>query len=148
MYTEPKLVDLVDTCFSCDGTPHIACHECKVLHCTLHASDLCQSEIYVGLCQFWAPTLLLLLGICMARFALHCGLLVHIPNRAVFNSPCSSVQNGHFSVDHYHFGGVEEAHIPLAMDPHPAMGVNSRSSTNSRSNKADLIFKCVFRKYL
>ena len=31
------------------------------------------------------------LGICMARFASHCG--VHIPNRAVFNSPYSSVQN-------------------------------------------------------
>ena len=32
------------------------------------------------------------LGICMAPFALH-GLLVHIPNRAAFNSACSSVQN-------------------------------------------------------
>ena len=52
MYPEPKSVDFVDTCFSCDGTPHMACHECKVLHCALHASILCQSEICVGLCQF------------------------------------------------------------------------------------------------
>ena len=57
MYTEPKLVDPIDTCFSSDGTPHIACYECKVLHCTLHASILCQSEICVGLRQFWAANL-------------------------------------------------------------------------------------------
>ena len=53
MHTEPISVDPVDTCFSCDGTPHIACHECKVLHCTLHVSILCQLEICVGLRQFW-----------------------------------------------------------------------------------------------
>ena len=41
MYPEPKSVDPVDTCFSCDGTPHMACHKCKVLHCALHASILC-----------------------------------------------------------------------------------------------------------
>ena len=52
MYPEPKSVDPVDTCFFCDGTPHIACHECKVLHCALHVSILCQSEICVGLRQF------------------------------------------------------------------------------------------------
>ena len=57
MYTEPKSVGPVDTCFSCDGTPHIACHECKVLHCTLHASVLCQSEICVGLRQSWVANL-------------------------------------------------------------------------------------------
>ena len=65
MYTEPKSVDPVDTCFCFDGTPHIACHECKVLHCTLHASILHQSEICVGLRQFWAATLLLLLLLLM-----------------------------------------------------------------------------------
>ena len=57
MYTEPKSVDPIDTCFSCDGTPHTACHECKVLHCTLLPSVLCQSEIYVGLRQLWAANL-------------------------------------------------------------------------------------------
>ena len=57
MYPEPKSVDPVDTCFSCDGTPHIACHECKVLHCALHVSILCQSEICVGLRQFWTANL-------------------------------------------------------------------------------------------
>ena len=54
MYTEPKSVGPVNTCFSCECTPHIACHECKVLHCTLHASVFCQSEICVRLRQFWA----------------------------------------------------------------------------------------------
>ena len=41
MYTEPKSVNPSDTCSFCDGTPHITCHECKVLHCTFHASLLC-----------------------------------------------------------------------------------------------------------
>ena len=54
---EPKFVGPVDTCFYCDGTPHIACHECKVLHCALHVSILCQSEICVGLHQFWTANL-------------------------------------------------------------------------------------------
>ena len=57
MYPKPKSVDPFDTCFSCDGTPHMACHECKVLHCALHASILCQSEICVGLRQFWMANL-------------------------------------------------------------------------------------------
>ena len=57
MYPQPKSVDPVDTCFSCDGTPHMACRECMVLHCALHASILCQSEICVGLRQFWTANL-------------------------------------------------------------------------------------------
>ena len=57
MYPEPKYVDPVDTCFSCDGTPHMACRKCKVLHCALHVSILCQSEICVGLRQFWSANL-------------------------------------------------------------------------------------------
>ena len=50
-------MDPVDTCFSCDGTPHMGCHECKILHCALHASILCQSEICVGLRQLWTANL-------------------------------------------------------------------------------------------
>ena len=57
MYPEPKSVDPIDTCFSCDGTPHMACHECKVLHCALHASILRQSDICVGLRRFWKANL-------------------------------------------------------------------------------------------
>ena len=57
MSPQPKSVDPVDTCFSCDGTPHVACHECKALHCALHASILCQLEICVGLHQFWTANL-------------------------------------------------------------------------------------------
>ena len=47
LYPTPKSADPPDTCFFCDGTPGIACQECKVLHCTLHATVLCQSEICV-----------------------------------------------------------------------------------------------------
>ena len=57
MYPELESMDPVDTCFSCYGTPHIACHECKFLHCALHASILCQSEICIGLRQFWTANL-------------------------------------------------------------------------------------------
>ena len=57
MYPEPNSVDPVDTCFSFNGTPHIACHECKVLHCALHVSILCQSEICFALRQFWTVNL-------------------------------------------------------------------------------------------
>ena len=55
--TEIKSADLANTCFFCAGTPYIACHKCKVLHCTLHASILCQSEICVRLRQFWVANL-------------------------------------------------------------------------------------------
>ena len=74
MYPKPQSVDLVNRCFSCDGTPHLACHECKVLHCALHASILCQAEICVGLRQFW--TLLLLLLLLLLTTVLVCLLLL------------------------------------------------------------------------
>ena len=61
MYTKPKYVDPADTCFSCDGTPHIACHECKVLHCTLHVSACVNWRHVLGCTNFGWPTLLLLL---------------------------------------------------------------------------------------
>ena len=54
LYPTPKSADPPDTCFFCDGTPAIACQECKVLHCTFHTTVLCQSEICVGLRQFRA----------------------------------------------------------------------------------------------
>ena len=54
LYPTPKSADPLDTCFFCDGTPAIACQECKVLHFTFHTTVLCQSEICVGLRQFWA----------------------------------------------------------------------------------------------
>ena len=56
MCTESKSVD-PDTCFFCDGTPHVTCHECKVLHRTFRASILCPLEICVGLRQFWVANL-------------------------------------------------------------------------------------------
>ena len=60
-----------DTCFSCDGTPHIACHKCKVPHCALHASMSCQSEICVG-CQFCAANLAV--GVIAFAFVVACGI--------------------------------------------------------------------------
>ena len=33
------------------------------------------------------------LGICMARFASHCGIIGAHPKQSRFNSPCNSVQN-------------------------------------------------------
>ena len=73
MYPEPKSVDPVDICFSCDGTPHIASHECKVLHCALHASILCQSEISVGLRQLWTANL----AVVAVAYAVVVGPAVH-----------------------------------------------------------------------
>ena len=43
--------------FFCDGTPDIICYECKVLHFIFRASILCQSEICVGLHQYWTANL-------------------------------------------------------------------------------------------
>ena len=58
MDAESKCVDPVDTCFSSDGTRNMACHECKVLYCALHASISCQSEIAVPLGTLgWRPAL-------------------------------------------------------------------------------------------
>ena len=49
---------------------------------------------------------------------------------------------GHFSVDHRHCGGIEEALHTLAPDPHTGMGVisgiissNNNNSKNSSRNK-------------
>ena len=41
----------VESCDFCGGTPHAPCPECFSLHCAIHASDLCQSEVCVGLRQ-------------------------------------------------------------------------------------------------
>ena len=57
MSPEPKSVDPVDTCFSYDGTPHMACHACKVLRLALQEPIFCQSEIFVGLRQFCTANL-------------------------------------------------------------------------------------------
>ena len=57
MHTKSKCIHPVDTYFFCDCTPQITCHKCKVLHCTLHASILCQSDICVGLRQLWVANL-------------------------------------------------------------------------------------------
>ena len=43
--------------------------------------------------------------------------VVHIPNKAVFNSPCSLKQDSwSFAVDHQHFGDIEEALLNTTCD--------------------------------
>ena len=65
MYTEPKYVDPLGSCYFYDGAPSIMCYKCAVLRCTFHASTLCQSEVCVGLVKRkgpkTTPTLLLLM---------------------------------------------------------------------------------------
>ena len=51
LYDEPYCAPSRQSCHFCDGTPDIACPECLVLLCPLHASDLRPSEICVGLRQ-------------------------------------------------------------------------------------------------
>ena len=83
-YTEPKYVDPADTCFFCDGTPHIAYYECKVLHCTLHASILCHRRYMLDCANFGRPTLLLLLWLLLLLLLL---MLTRVP-------VCGSVASG------------------------------------------------------
>ena len=99
MYTEPKLVDPADTFFSCDGTPDIACHECRVLHRALHASILCQSDFRVGLRQFWTANVADVAVACAAvGVLLLTPILVYLLSfRLLFLTPvvvCGTVASG------------------------------------------------------
>ena len=76
---KPKSVDPVDTCFFCNGIPHMACHERKVLHSALHASIFCQSEICVGLRQFLTAKLAMLLFLLLPLLLLLLLLLLLTP---------------------------------------------------------------------
>ena len=99
MYPEPKSVDPIDACFSCDGTPHMACHECKVPHCALHASILCQSEICVGLrqCRTANPAAVAVASVVVAAAAVDTRLGVPTVVAALLLTPvvvCGSVASG------------------------------------------------------
>ena len=61
MYPEPKCVDPVGTCFSSEGTPHIACHECNffIVPC-MHLSRVNQRYV-LDCANFGRPTFPLLL---------------------------------------------------------------------------------------
>ena len=49
MYATPYRPPSHSPCFFCDDTIHIACPECGVYQCALHASVLCPSEVCVAL---------------------------------------------------------------------------------------------------
>ena len=77
------------------------------------------------------------LGICMARFASHCGIIGAHPKQSCFQLPlqlgakCLVISQLTISI----LGILRRHCIPLATDPHTTTGVNSRSSNNnSRSN--------------
>ena len=167
MYPESKSVDPVDTCFSCDGTPHMACHECKVLHCALHASILCQSEICVGLRQFWtanlaavvvassivaastvdtrhgvptvvAPLLLTPVLVCgSVASGMQC--LLNIPKMRMVTLTLQIDQENCFKLQ----GELKTALFGMCT-PNRTVATKPRHA----DTKADLIFKCVFCNYL
>ena len=77
------------------------------------------------------------LGIYMARFASHCGIIGAHPKQSRFQLP---LQLGAkcLVISQLTIGllGILRRHcIPLATDPHTTTGVNSRSSNNSRHTK-------------
>ena len=80
------------------------------------------------------------LGICMARFASHCGIIGAHPKHSRFQLPlplgakcakCLVISQLTISI----LGILRGHYIPLATDPHTTTGVNSRSSNNSRHTR-------------
>ena len=77
------------------------------------------------------------LGICMARFASHCGIIGAHPKQSSFQLPlqlgakCLVISRLTISI----LGILRRHCIPLATDPHTTTGVNSTSSNNSRHTR-------------
>ena len=73
------------------------------------------------------------LGICMARFASHCGIIGAHPKQSRFQLPlqlgakCLVISQLTISI----LGILRRHCIPLTTNPHTTTGVNSRSSNNS-----------------
>ena len=150
MYTEPKSVDPVDTCFSCDGTPHIACHECKVLHCTLHASILCQLEICVGLRQFWAANLATAAIACavVAASAINTRRGVWICHKQYAVPPQYPPNvDGQMRTDQA-FCTEPQGELKTALFGMCTYNPTVQGKLRHADTKADLIFKRVFCNYL
>ena len=150
MLPEPKSVDPVDTCFSCDGTPRIACHKCKVLHCALHASILCQSEICVELRQFWTANIaaVAIASAVVAASAANtcCGVWIchkwyAVPPQYSQNAD-GQVRNGQAFCTQLQ-GEFKTALFGMCTNNPTVRGKPRRADT-----KADLIFKSVFCNYL
>ena len=165
MYPEPKSVDPVDTCFSCDGTPHIACHECKVLHRALHASILCQSEICVGLCQFWTANLaavaiafaVVAAVVVDTRPSVPIGVVASAINtrrgvwicRKWYAVPPQYPQNADGQLKNDQAFCTElQGELKMALFGMCTNNPTVRGKPRHVDTKADLIFKCVFCTYL
>ena len=77
------------------------------------------------------------LGICMARFASHCGIIGAHPKQSRFRLPlqlgakCLVISQLTISI----LGILRRHCIPLATDPHTMTGVNIRSSNNSKHTR-------------
>ena len=78
------------------------------------------------------------LGICMARFASHHGIIGAHPKQSRFQLPlqlgakCLVISQLTISI----LGALRSHRIPLATNPHTATGANSRSSNNIRSSSS------------
>ena len=74
------------------------------------------------------------LGICMARFASHCGIIGAHPKQTLFQLPlqlgAKCLVSSHLTISI--LGILRRHYIPLATHPHTTTGVNSRSSNNRR----------------
>ena len=164
LYPTPKSADPPDTCFFSDGTPAIACHECKVLHCTFHTTVLCQSEICVGLRQFRAALVanaaaVVAFAAVTAANATHAtpananatddtrpGVWIYrkwyvLPPQYPQNAG-GQLENDQAFCRKLHLEKKEDLFERCKLNPTP------RGKPHYRDTKADLIFKRVFCNYL
>ena len=165
LYPTPKSADPPDTCFFCDGTPAIACQECKVLHCTFHTTVLCQSEICVGLRQFRAAPVAAAAAAVVAFAAVTAANATHATPgnanatddtrpgvwicRKWYALPPQYPQNADGQLENdqafcrqLHLEKKEDLFERCKLNPTP------RGKPHKRDTKADLIFKRVFCNYL
>ena len=77
------------------------------------------------------------LGICMTRFASHCGIIGAHPKHSHFQLPlqlgakCLVISQLTIRI----LGILRRHYIPVATDPHTTTGVDSTSSNNSRHTR-------------
>ena len=91
------------------------------------------------------------LGICMARFASHCGRIIGAhPKQSVFQltlqlgAKCLVISELTISI----LGILRRHYIPLATDPHTTTGVNSRSNDNNRHTRGESLHCALLLDYV
>ena len=153
MYTKRNSANLNDTCFFCDGTPHIMCHECEVLHCTFHATILCQWEISIGLCQFKAAnlaaaaaTFVIVVAVGDATDNARPGVWICCMWYAMFPQ---YPQNADGPLrNHQEFCTKLQEELKTNSFGMCTMNPSEASKPSPTYTRANLIFKCVFCNYL